>query len=95
MNKDFETLVNQMSLDEMYDASIYLQKMQEERRASKQQAALDKIIDAFKDYYKEYGELYIVTPCDAYPNALDNLWTDSTKGFTTSIKDGIAEICFS
>lgn len=92
MNKDFEALVNQMTEDELEEAIDFVQQTKETLQDRKQQDAVNKIISAFKDYLKEYHDLYIVTPCG---NQLDTTYVDHGTPITPSVSDGIAEICFS
>lgn len=92
MNKDFEMLVNQMTEDELEEAIDFVQQAKETLKDRKQQAALNKIISAFKDYFKEFDDLYIVTPCG---NQLDTTYVDRGTPIAPNVTDGIAEICFS
>lgn len=92
MNKDFEALVNQMTEDELEEAIDFVQQAKETLHDRKQQNAVNKIISAFKDYLKEYHDLYIVTPCG---DQLDTTYVDCGTPITPSVSDGIAEICFS
>ena len=92
MNKDFETLVNQMTEDELEEAIDFVQQAKETLHDRKQQNALNKIISAFKDYFKEYDDLHIITPCGDGLNATC-VYRDTP--IAPSVSDGIAEICFS
>lgn len=92
MNKDFEMLVNQMTLDELDEAVDFVQQVKETLKDRKQQNALNKIISAFKEYFNEFDDLYIVTPCG---NQLDTTYLNRTTPIVPSVTDGIAEICFS
>lgn len=92
MNKDFETLVNQMTEDELEEAVDFVQEAKKTLQDRKQQNALNKIISAFNDYLKEYHDLYIVTPCG---NQLDTTYVNRGAPITATVSDSIAEICFS
>lgn len=92
MNKDFETLVNQMTADELEEAVDFVQRAKKTLEDRKQQNALNKIISAIKDYLKEYYDLCIITPCGSN---LDSTYVNSGASITTNITDDIAEICFS
>lgn len=92
MDKNFETLVNRMTEDELEKAIDFVQQAKETLKDRKQQNALNKIISAFKDYFKEFDELYIVTPCG---DQLDTTYLDRCTPIAPNVNDGIAEICFS